>query len=39
VALPDPARLIAQAVELLQGLPHHRLRELGDVRQPRMAGL
>jgi CheY-like chemotaxis protein len=39
VALPDPARLIAQAVELLQGLPDHRLRELGNVRQTRMAGL
>src|ERR1700733_1233627 len=35
VTLPDPARLIAQAVELLQGLPDHRLRELGNVRQPR----
>jgi CheY-like chemotaxis protein len=39
VTLPDPARLIAQAAELLQGLPDHRLRELGNVRQPRMAGL
>jgi CheY-like chemotaxis protein len=39
VTLPDPAQLIAQAAELLQGLPDHRLRELGNVRQPRMAGL
>ena len=39
VTLPDPAQLIAQATELLQGLPDHRLRERGNVRQPRMAGL
>jgi hypothetical protein len=38
LTLPDPARLIAQAAELLQGLPDHRLRELANV-QLRVTGL
>jgi hypothetical protein len=38
MTLPDPARLIARAAELLEGLPNHHLREVVN-GQPNVAGL